>query len=605
MAQHDSGHRRSEADGVRVVDGPESYIEHQDADNQRLDDGVVRLRSDVVGSGGSASTGPQSGPSSGLALFRRYVAGNKGVAAVGAILGVMMLVGLTGVGLGVVQAFTQTRQADEESGHAAELKAVIVDMLRSIEPQLAKTTDAAVLRSLLNEAADHLEAGSVTDQAVMGELHVLIGEMYLSLEMDAEARYHLNKAHALRSEALGDDAPETIATLQSLAELHARRFEWADAVPLMTKIAEYNEETYGREALATLTSRLSLGQSYVGARRMGDARRVLEGTLESSRRLFGESAELTLETQRTLATAHIRLGQFEDAEALYLEMIELNTEVHGADHPATAHSMGLLGRLYFERRRYSEAEDLLREAIEIYERNFLAGSKAGAWAVSQAGYTALAQGRTDEGEALLLQSLRAFELLGDDCAEYMASLTYSLTQLYERDGRLNDEETMHHEYLAAMAAHTGEFSERSAAAVARLTRFFRRHDRLDEALELKRRYIESMAEYSLQVGAEPDVIRRTAFKLLVGGFEEHHDPERGLQFAERAYDAAREAKVDDLWYYVSVIGLAHVELGDLGSARVMYQKALDLLPDGVSRRAAFRLLKAAVTGPNSAPTPGG
>ena len=135
-----------------------------------------------------------------------------------------------------------------------------------------------------------------------------------------------NSALAMCERVLGPEHPETLSTVNNLAELYRNQGKYELAGPLYQR------------------------------------------ALEARERVLGSEHPDTLSTVNSLAILYSVQGKHELAESLFQRALETRERVLGPEHPDTLSSLNNLAILYHDQGKYEQAEPLYRRALTNYER---------------------------------------------------------------------------------------------------------------------------------------------------------------------------------------------------------------------------------------------
>lgn len=269
---------------------------------------------------------------------------------------------------------------------------------------------AVVQQNMLDDAVDLIERQYAGDPILEASLRETVGDTYLALGRHAEAEEQIARAIALRTEALGPDAPDTLESINSLgmvqeatgrfdeaqasyttareglrralgpanrdtlrvtgnlAMLLLARGDAAGSIPYAWEAAAGLAEVLGPRHADTLSARNNLGAVYLEAGDFAGAETELRAALAGRRALLGDDHQATLTSVHNLSLALMQRGQLAGAEPLAIEAATGRRAALGADHPDTLASLTNLGRLFVQQSRPGEAEPILRDAARGFER---------------------------------------------------------------------------------------------------------------------------------------------------------------------------------------------------------------------------------------------
>ncbi|MCB1183587.1 serine/threonine protein kinase [bacterium] len=311
-------------------------------------------------------------------------------AAVGVGAAALVLVAAAGT-----VGFVQTRRADQEQRAAAQIGGFLQTMLGSLDPDVARGQDTALLRGLLDEAATSLADGTVLAAAARADLHETIGRSYNVIADYDPAVAHLERALALRS-APADrrrvlaDLGLTLHDAGRYAEAEARLREARDLAgdapdpavldfrlghALEAQNRQDEAEPLLRRAAAAVTDRIDLPQrpeivgglgSYLMYNHQAytEAESLLTAALALCPATPGSGVLQPPTFLLALSTLHRYRGDAERAEDFGRRALAGYLAVLPADHPSVANAKDQLASILEQQERWDEAETLYREAYE-------------------------------------------------------------------------------------------------------------------------------------------------------------------------------------------------------------------------------------------------
>lgn len=524
-----------------------------------------------------------AGPPSALYKAQKFASRNKGAVIAASLVGLAVTLGASGTVVGISRSLSEAKRAERELGRATEIKGLIADMLRSVDPQLARTADTTLMRGILESADARLHSGAIADELVVAELRHLIGSVYFQLQIYDRAMTQLEQAMEIRSRIIGSESPEAMESLQLLANVHARLFDWDRALPLLQQAVGHNESRYGPESIEALRAKLFLGQALVTMGRHEEGRAMLSQMLAFSRETMTVDPQVLLSTQRALAEALTWLKEFNAAEQLYRTTLEAHREQLGSDHPDTLQTMNLFGLALRANGKPEEAEMMHREAAETQASVFGPDTAPTAWAERLLGESIAAQGRFPEAEALLLHSVEKFRAVGTPSANgHVSQISLYLASRYESDLRYADAELMYRQHAETTPPVWGLGSKEAQESSDRLAAFLRAQGRDSESLEVQRAFVEEILKAASDLNASRELLYRAAEVLLLNQIDKLQEPELAIEFAQRAYDAIDPARPEEQWKYCSVLALANFNLGNFTEAVRLRDLALESKPASVT-----------------------
>jgi tetratricopeptide (TPR) repeat protein/predicted Ser/Thr protein kinase len=388
-------------------------------------------------------------PPSAMYQFRKFAKRNK-----------VVVTAMAGIFVVLLAAFIWTEHAREEAATEAQKATAINEffgrVLASPDPEDGLGKDVKFWE-VLDEAAARLEKGELAGQPeVEGAVRLTLGRTYRRLgDLDA-AQVHLTSALEITRRYVGDDHPQTLATMDELALLLKTRGGYSEAEPLYRQALEARRRVLGPEHPETLETQHNLA---VLLNAQGDdleAERLYRATLATRRRALGEEHEDTLATMNSLTLLLKSKGNLADAEQLYRKILEIQTRTLGDDHPDTLTSMNNLGALLRARGRTSEAEEFHRRALVTQRRVLGEEHPKTLTSLNNLAIVLRAQDKLDEAEKLYRETVELLRRkLGDRHPKTLTAMKNLATLLHER-GKLVEAEELYRKTLEFLRSELGD-----------------------------------------------------------------------------------------------------------------------------------------------------
>ena len=339
------------------------------------------------------------------------------------------------------RALTEKQRADDE---AATAKAVNNFLQQDLLAQASAKQQAGPnskpdpdlkVRTALERAAAGIEGKFEKQPLVEASIRQTIGMTYRDLGLYPEAQRQLEKALSLRRRLLGDDHPDTLASMGDLAVLYRDQSKPAQAESLLAKVLNFQRRVLGADRPETLETAHELAQLYEEEGKTAQAGPLLTETLKARRRILGEDNPDTLLSMLELGGFYQLQGKYPEAEPLMVKALAVQRRVRGADHPETLASMNALAVLYATEGKYAQAEPLYSEVLGIQRR--VLGEEHSQTLVTMNNLASLYRDEGKYPQAEPLQT-KAFEIqrrvLGEDHSQTLSSMN-NLAALYQDQGR--------------------------------------------------------------------------------------------------------------------------------------------------------------------------
>ena len=176
------------------------------------------------------------------------------------------------------------------------------------------------------------------------------------------------RALAIREQRLGDDHPDTVSSIDNLAELYRAQGKYSEAVLLCRRALEIREQKFGPTHPDTASSLNNLARLYLNQGKYSEAEPLCRRALAIREQQLGADHPHTATSLDNLAWLYKSQGKYGEAEPLYKRSLAIRELRLGTDHPTTASSLNNLANLYYRQGKYSEAEPLCRRALTIREQ---------------------------------------------------------------------------------------------------------------------------------------------------------------------------------------------------------------------------------------------
>ncbi len=388
-------------------------------------------------------------------------------------------------------------EARRQARRAQRINEFLTDMLVSGDPAEAQGREVTV-REVLDRAAAGIETGLPGLAADEAALRLTIGKLYLQLGIYDRAGAHLQRAHELHRELLGDEHAETLvaATERGLLLHRAGRPEEAEilmratldlqerhlgadhpdtlrsasilaiilqrshAAPdeaerLWRHVWERREATLGKAHPDTLAAMNNLGNLLRDAGQSAEAIPLNRRAFAELRAVYGDSHPMTLIALNDLANALSQNGQADEAEPLYRLLIPAQRRVLGPEHSHALTAMNNLGHLLHRRGELGEAGVLLGEVLDIQRKRFGPNDEHALAFAHNFALLRLDQGRVAEAEEMLTDCVARRSRLFPPGHRTTARFRFNLGRCYLLQGRLSAARATLREAHAALLAALG------------------------------------------------------------------------------------------------------------------------------------------------------
>lgn len=306
-------------------------------------------------------------PPSALYQLRKLARRHRAVAILGAGLFFAVVLGAAGTTVGLVRARRAAAEARTEAQTAEQVSRFLVDLFRVSDPGEARG-NSITARELLDQGAARIEESLRDQPLVQGRLLGTIGDVYRKLGLYREARAPLERALALRRQALGAAHPDVARDEYALAGLLRRLGEFDAAREHYERALKIREAAYGPEHTEVAVSLTGLANVMLELAQYPEARPLYERAIRIVERNAGPEDPSLSAHLYNLSLLLQRIGDSAGALPLLQRLVALNEKTLGTDHPEVAADLASLARTHQELGDTTQARVCLERALHIQEK---------------------------------------------------------------------------------------------------------------------------------------------------------------------------------------------------------------------------------------------
>jgi tetratricopeptide (TPR) repeat protein len=292
------------------------------------------------------------------------------------------------------------------------------------------------------------------------------------------------KSYRLRKEVLGERHPDTLTSLNNLAEIYRVMGRLSEALPLSKKGYRLFKEVLGEKHPYTLTSLNNLAEIYRVMGRLSEALPLSEKNYRLTKEVLGEKHPDTLTSLNNLALIYQALWQLSEALPLSEKSYRLHKEVLGEKHPETLKSLNNLASIYKDIGRLFEALPLFKKGYRLFKE--VLGEKHPYTLTSLNNLAEIyrVMGRLSEALTLFEKGYRLTkEVLGEKHPSTLRSLN-NLAVIYKDIGQLSEALPLYEKCYRLYKEILGEKHPNTLTSLNNLAEIYRVMGRLSEALPL-------------------------------------------------------------------------------------------------------------------------
>jgi eukaryotic-like serine/threonine-protein kinase len=303
----------------------------------------------------------EAAPPSASYRIGKYASKHRAVLSTAATILVVMAVATA------ISSWQAVRARREEANAKAVLKFFSETVLGAARPkdqQGGKGVDLTV-RAAMDAAEPAVGRQFAGQPLVEAAIRDTIGTTYIYVSEPKRAIAQHARALALRATVLGEDHPETLASMNNLAVAYRLAGRLDEAVALHEKQLGLAQSRLGLDDLDTLMSMNNLALAYRMAGRNDRAIALFEHVLARRTAKLGRDDPETLITLHNLAVAYRSAFRFAEAVSLHEEELERSKKALPADHPDTLTAMDSLATAYLYVGELEAALPLFEESLKL------------------------------------------------------------------------------------------------------------------------------------------------------------------------------------------------------------------------------------------------
>lgn len=298
----------------------------------------------------------------------RWCRRNRALAASAGIGVALVLTVAIGSPIAALRINRERQAAAIEASKSRQVAAFLAGMLKSVQPEVAKGRDTALLRDMLDQTAKRLDTEFADQPEVEAQLRLVVARAYLSLQLGEEGAKHARIAWRLRSQLLGATHPDALDAGILLAALLENTDKWKEAKAIASDALQHCRRQFGNRDPRTCRALHVLGNALKRGSEYPAAIAALREVVEFQRSTPGYKSEEKFSAVEALGCALIEGGQPGEAVVVletWLRELPLASQTNSVD---AAFAKGWLGTALQRQDRFVPADVLQRESLELKRR---------------------------------------------------------------------------------------------------------------------------------------------------------------------------------------------------------------------------------------------
>ena len=395
--------------------------------------------------------------------LKKFVRRNRAAVAAGSLIGISLIVGMTGTSLtarwamrekviadAARDAEREARQAEtaakedalRQSEIAREVNEFLTrDLLSAVNPTRTQNRQITV-REVVDMAALRIGHRFASAPVIGASIEATLGELYYRLGELESAQKHMERAYELFRSTLGETDRSTLEVRGGLDDLlcvMGRNEEGIKAAEESIKVMLF---VLGPDDPVTLNNQTRLGTMCLKRSLYDRADTILRDTWERQKRVIGPSHRDTLGTLNNLALSYMEQQKFELALPLLEEVVAAHATTLSDQDPDAILVALNLGWTHAELGKLEKAEEITAKILENARKILGNDHYITQSAVNNLGVLYRRQGRLDLAEPLYVEGLEVTRrTLGPDHPDLLPSL-HNLGKLYYQQKKYAEAEPL-------------------------------------------------------------------------------------------------------------------------------------------------------------------
>lgn len=308
-----------------------------------------------------------AGPPSTAYRLRKFVMRHKVGVAAASLVAVAIILGITGITIGLIRAINAERVAREEAETASRVSQFLEELFAVSDPSEAKG-NTITAREILDKGAEKIATELDGQPLVQARLMVTMGRVYRGLGLYEQSRSLLEESLDIRRNEVGEGELAVACSQEELATLLSDVGDFGAALPLYESALAIREKNLGENNTEVAKTASNLGNLYRQTRDFGKAIPFYQRALAIREKTLGPDHPEVSNSLNGLAIVYEAMGDYGAALPLYQRALAIREKALGPDHPRVATSLNNLATLYWFMGNYKAARPLNARALAIQEK---------------------------------------------------------------------------------------------------------------------------------------------------------------------------------------------------------------------------------------------
>lgn len=414
-----------------------------------------------------------AGPPSRVYRARKFVRRHRAGMAMTMIVAVSILVALV---ISIVQTIRASRANDEAQRQAQQARTELAkytslarfsqEILRGIDPAIARGRDRSLMQEVLSAASKRADADLANEPEVARSIHETLGGAYAAIGDGDAALKHYARAKDLSTRLFGAGHPNTLTYVGSAIGVLVDLGRFAEVEKMSAGVADAYERAGAGESAEALTFYTNLSGMYLRLQRPNEALPLIERAVAGRIKLHGADHPEAWSALNMQGYAHLQLKQLEPARIVWERLLAAQTARNGTDHPQTLATINNLAMLADQARDYERAETLLKQSLEGKRRILQPGHPSRVATEVSLGTLYFERGRFVESVGVLEPTFADCVKASPEDDERRLVVTLRLAEAFRRVGRIEEAEKLADQAYGLFLKREGYDDTRVAQALA-------------------------------------------------------------------------------------------------------------------------------------------
>lgn len=267
-------------------------------------------------------------------------------------------------GFYTIQLAEERDRAKLEAEKAKKVSDFLAGIFQVSDPEQSKG-ETITARELLDNGVKRIEKELSDQPEILANMLGVTGNVYKSLGLYDNSLVLLQKSYFINDSLLGDDSPETVKSLNDLANLNFAMGEYESSVEKFSRALAKRKIIYGDESLEAAESMNDLAMVL---REQGDydqSEKLLNASLSIRKKLLSPESSDVAQSLNNLGLLKEDMGELDEAKKLLEKSLKIKEKIYGKIHPSVTETIGNLAFLLQQLGEYEKASKLFEETLGI------------------------------------------------------------------------------------------------------------------------------------------------------------------------------------------------------------------------------------------------